>query len=133
MGLRFFFLPIFPGATFIQGGTFIPDSRVHTKSIFVINKICTFYVPQALYYIEWIHIPTKSIFVPSLLFPDICQHHKCTYSHIALLWQSSFLYSTPFWVFRFDNFRQNQDRKVYADLISFYLGSTFVFTMREWI
>ena len=28
MGLRLFFLPNFPGATFIQGGTFIPDSRV---------------------------------------------------------------------------------------------------------
>ena len=28
MGLRLFFLPNFPGATFIQGATFIPDSRV---------------------------------------------------------------------------------------------------------
>ena len=28
MGLRLFFLPNFPGATFIQGGTFNPDSRV---------------------------------------------------------------------------------------------------------
>ena len=28
MGLRLLFLPNFPGATFIQGGTFIPDSRV---------------------------------------------------------------------------------------------------------
>ena len=28
MGLRLFFLPNFPGDTFIQGGTFIPDSRV---------------------------------------------------------------------------------------------------------
>ena len=28
MGLHLFFLPNFPGATFIQGGTFIPDSRV---------------------------------------------------------------------------------------------------------
>ena len=30
MGLRLFFLPNFPGAMFIQGGTFIPDSRVCT-------------------------------------------------------------------------------------------------------
>ena len=29
MGLRLFYLPNFPGATFIQGGTFIPDSRVY--------------------------------------------------------------------------------------------------------
>ena len=29
MGLRLFFLPNFPAATFIQGATFIPDSRVH--------------------------------------------------------------------------------------------------------
>ena len=28
MGLRLFFLPNLPGATFIQGGMFIPDSRV---------------------------------------------------------------------------------------------------------
>jgi hypothetical protein len=28
MGLGLFFLPYFPGATFIQGATFIPDSRV---------------------------------------------------------------------------------------------------------
>ena len=28
MGLCLFFLPNFPGATFIQGATFIPDSRV---------------------------------------------------------------------------------------------------------
>ena len=29
MGLRLFFLPKFPGAMFIQGATFIPDSRVY--------------------------------------------------------------------------------------------------------
>ena len=29
MGLRLFFLLNFPGDTFIQGGTLIPDSRVH--------------------------------------------------------------------------------------------------------
>ena len=28
MGLRLFFLPNFPGATFIQEAKFIPDSRV---------------------------------------------------------------------------------------------------------
>ena len=28
MGLRLFFLPTFPGAMFIQGGTFIPDYRI---------------------------------------------------------------------------------------------------------
>ena len=28
MGLRLFSLPIFPGATFIQGATFIPESGV---------------------------------------------------------------------------------------------------------
>ena len=31
MGLRLFFLPNFPEAAFIQGATFIPDSRVPTK------------------------------------------------------------------------------------------------------
>ena len=32
MGLRLFFLPNFPGATFIQGATYIPDSRATSKS-----------------------------------------------------------------------------------------------------
>ena len=32
MGLRLFFLPNFPGATFIQGAAFIPDSRVNVQS-----------------------------------------------------------------------------------------------------
>ena len=31
MGLRLFFLPNFPGATFIQRSTFIPDSRVNVQ------------------------------------------------------------------------------------------------------
>ena len=31
MGLPLFFLPKFPGAIFIQGATFIPDSRVVTQ------------------------------------------------------------------------------------------------------
>ena len=36
MGLRLFFQPNFPRATFIQGATFIPDSRVVEK--FYFNK-----------------------------------------------------------------------------------------------
>ena len=36
MGLRLFFWPKFPRATFIQGGVFIPDSRVSNKN-FEIN------------------------------------------------------------------------------------------------
>ena len=31
MGLCLFFLPKFPGAMYIQGATFIPDSRVDYK------------------------------------------------------------------------------------------------------
>ena len=41
MGLRLFFLSNFPGSTFIQGVTFIPDSRVHCHwlgfSSFILN------------------------------------------------------------------------------------------------
>ena len=33
MGLRLFFLPNFPGAMFIQGATFIPDSRVVDRDV----------------------------------------------------------------------------------------------------
>ena len=36
MGLRLFFLPNFPGAMFIQGATFISDSRV-PKENYVLN------------------------------------------------------------------------------------------------
>ena len=41
MGLRLFFLSNFPGSMFIQGASFIPDSRVYfcnTVSV-LINKI----------------------------------------------------------------------------------------------
>jgi hypothetical protein len=42
MGLRLFFLLNFPGATFIQGGTFIPDSREDiNKDANKEMKICT--------------------------------------------------------------------------------------------
>ena len=46
MGLRLFFLPNFPGNTFIQEGTFIPDSRVTQvtnlsyTSFFIPQKTC---------------------------------------------------------------------------------------------
>ena len=33
MGIRLFFLSNFPGAMFIQGATFIPDSRVDNYDI----------------------------------------------------------------------------------------------------
>ena len=35
MGLRLFFLPNFPGATFIQGGTFIPDSIIPDSRVYL--------------------------------------------------------------------------------------------------
>ena len=38
MGLRLFFLPHFPGARFIQGDTFIPDSRVNVYGHVAILK-----------------------------------------------------------------------------------------------
>ena len=38
MGLRLFFLPNFPGATFIQGATFIPGSRVVDAKIRASDK-----------------------------------------------------------------------------------------------
>ena len=49
MGLRLFFLPNFPGAMLIQGGTFIPDSRVRTtfqmrrkNKSGIFSRICRF-------------------------------------------------------------------------------------------
>ena len=48
MGLRLFFLPNFPGAMFIQGATFIPDSRVgirikKSQCVMKSNEIVIFY------------------------------------------------------------------------------------------
>ncbi len=56
MGLRLFFLPNFPGATFIQGGTFIPDSRVHSQFQLVrillhSNPTSTNFIPIALKFV----------------------------------------------------------------------------------
>jgi hypothetical protein len=39
MGLRLFFLLNFPGATFIQGGTFIPNSRVLVQANLNLRKM----------------------------------------------------------------------------------------------
>ena len=41
MGLRLFFWPNFPGAMFIQGAAFIPDSRVGAE---ILKKIIGFLV-----------------------------------------------------------------------------------------
>ena len=41
MGLCLFFLPNFPGATFILGAMFIPDSRVCTRFLSYAEKVCT--------------------------------------------------------------------------------------------
>ena len=38
MGLHLFFLPNFPGATFIQGATFIPDSGVAVNFKFLAKR-----------------------------------------------------------------------------------------------
>ena len=37
MGLRLFFLPNFPGATFIRGATFIQGARVPSKDLKGLN------------------------------------------------------------------------------------------------
>ena len=43
MRLGLFFLPNFPEATFIQGGTFIPDSRVpKVRCASIVNSIYCF-------------------------------------------------------------------------------------------
>ena len=39
MELCLFFLPNFPGATFIQGATFIRDSRVQAKAKLVLSVV----------------------------------------------------------------------------------------------
>jgi hypothetical protein len=42
MELRLFFLLNFPGAIFIQGSTFIPDSRVQTKTATIFSDSIRF-------------------------------------------------------------------------------------------
>ena len=45
MGLLLFFLPNFLGATFIQGGTFIPDSGVPHLNMLLHEQLCEKLVP----------------------------------------------------------------------------------------
>ena len=45
---RGLFLPNVPGATFIQGGTFIPESRVCTLKVFTIKVGLIFQFPTFL-------------------------------------------------------------------------------------
>ena len=63
MGLRFFFLPNFPGALFIQGAKFISDSRVHILARFWIESekvsglvltLKIIYVIQYFLYVVWL-------------------------------------------------------------------------------
>ena len=62
MGLPFFFLPNFPGATFIQGATFIPDSSVCTKTLKgfrglkISNVLKYFWFPHIL----WVYLTRKT-------------------------------------------------------------------------
>jgi hypothetical protein len=53
MGMCLFFFQNFPGATFIQGDMFIPDSRVHVY--IAITKLAKFVCVR-------ITLPTLSIF-----------------------------------------------------------------------
>ena len=59
MGLRSFFLPNFPGTKFIQGGTFIPDS----KSTKLIRKLHFFNILQKIN-------PKIQILIQIYLFED---------------------------------------------------------------
>ena len=55
MGLHLFFLPYFPGAMFIQGATFIPDSRVsvHEKGTFMpSSSVFIALMVHAIYYVK---------------------------------------------------------------------------------
>ena len=86
-GLHLLFLPNVPGAMFIQGGTFIPDSRVliryilHTYSQFMVLK-STLYGAKAQLYSEILHLclvllQIAKCFVPIQMFyvrPKIYLH-----------------------------------------------------------
>ena len=73
MGLLLFFLPNFQEATFIQGATFIPDSRVQVGFFNLSNRypcepkiISEFLFPVSVNNIIWatfrVHLAKKSAF-----------------------------------------------------------------------
>ena len=63
MGLRLFFLPIFPHATFIQGATFIPDSRVGSlySRVSTILEILEFLKGESISLRFWLKIHGKLV------------------------------------------------------------------------
>ena len=65
MGLRLFFLPNFPGATFIKGGMFIPDSRVVVVKYFLFSYVVVFSISRS-----------KILFLIELIgLSSFCQKH----------------------------------------------------------
>ena len=58
MGLHFFFLTNFPGAMFIQGATFIPDSRVEN---FPVNRRMNMYKNCIHDFFPLLKIPQPSL------------------------------------------------------------------------
>ena len=79
MGLRLSFLTNFPGATFIQGATFIPDSRV------------------PVYCFQETPPPYFSIYVSDTLylFVSVCLYPTCLFEPICLL-ETEYAYALHF-------------------------------------
>ena len=57
MGLRLFFLPNFPGATFIAGAMFNPDSLCNPDSIVTVSSALLYHMTKAVMYL----IPYKAL------------------------------------------------------------------------
>ena len=79
MGLHLFFLPNFPGAMFIQGATFIPDSRVYSWSIEPLSLL------HSKLKFEWVTLE-------SMICRSVTKLNLVTY--IYLFWETD--YNQPF-------------------------------------
>ena len=105
MGLRLFFLPNFLGAMFIQGGTFIPDSRVPC-CIFKQRNGLAPYIGAKLSCTQkknWVSKKSHRI-VPSKKIPlwfrqkpaaSLFSHSAVQWKISQFVWRSLNVYTTP--------------------------------------
>ena len=70
MGLRLFFLPNFQGAMFIQGATFIPDSRVAIALLYA--AAVGFLGPGTLREALWMNALFRIVIRPSSYYYAFC-------------------------------------------------------------
>ena len=90
MGLHLFFLTNFPGAMFIQGSTFIPDSRV---VMYCQRQVFLLQLSKETCYLILPYVNTqRSDLATSLFFDKLCNHKQVykQFAYFSLIFQVYF-------------------------------------------